>query len=247
MNNVISFPEPLKRARVINRPNRFIVWAELNGEEVKCHCPVSGRIGGLTLDGLEILLSGPYPDRGTAYTVEAVALEPETSPTFQWIGLNQTKCNAYVEEFLKRGLLSSTFPEANRESVRREKKLGDSRIDFLVNDNTFIEVKMPVLKLHTVVPDSVPIKIFPPGNPSERLPKQMKDMTNAIGTGMRGAMLVCFQYRNTAGTDLQSQLHDNIFPDEALLEAKRNGLEQYVCEMEFTPSEVRFKAVRPAP
>ena len=106
-------------------------------------------------------------------------------------------------------------------------------------------VKMPLLKVHAFKPDTVPMKIFPEGNPSERLPKQMKAMVDAIEGGMEGAMVVCFQYENTAGTELVDQLHSNIFPDEALLAAKARGLEQYICRMELTPTEMRFKSLAP--
>lgn len=239
----VPHPRPLVQARIVNRPNRFIVWAELDGQVVKCHCPVSGRIGGLTLDGLQCLLSGPHEGRGTAYTVEAIALEPEISPTFQWIGVNQTRCNAVVEELLKANALAAGFPVANPSEVRREKALGASRIDFLVKGQTFIEVKMPLLVVHAVTPDTVPVKVFPPGNPSERLPKQMRDMTAAIATGMRGAMVVVFQYSNTKGTTLEEQVHSNIFPDEALQAAKAAGLEQWICTLEFTRDHIGFKGL----
>lgn len=237
----IPHPHPLRRARIISRPNRFIVWAELEGTTVKCHCPVSGRIGGLTLDGLPCLLSGPHEGRGTAYTVEAFALEEEGSATFQWIGLNQSRCNSYVESLLKTGQLSDAFPEATPTSVRREKKLNDSRIDFLIADSTFVEVKMPLLKVHAKIPPTVPLKVFPEGNPSERLPKQMSAMVEAIGGGLRGAMLVVFQYANTAGTSLEEQLHSNIFPDAALTAAKAAGLEQWVCVTNFTEESLTLQ------
>ena len=70
----LTFAHPLTEARIINRPNRYVAYAELNGEEVRCHTPVGGRIGGLTLDGLPCLLSGPYEGRATDYTVEAIGL-----------------------------------------------------------------------------------------------------------------------------------------------------------------------------
>lgn len=241
---LIPHPRPLLEARIVERPNRFIVVADLAGHVVRAHCPVSGRIGGLTLNGLSCLLSGPYEGRGTGYTVEAIALEPETSPTFQWIGVNQTRCNAVVESLLKANALSTAFPVSDPSEVRREKTLGASRIDFLVNDATFIEVKMPLLSIHAVTPATVPVKTFPQANPSERLPKQMRDMTAAIATGLRGAMLVVFQYENTKGTTFEDHLHSNIFPDEALLQAKQAGLEQWVCTLAFTRAHLAFRALK---
>lgn len=254
MTTPYIFDQPLQEATIIERPNRFIVIIELNGERHRCHCPVSGRIGGFTVAGLKCLVSGPYANRGTSYTMEALALEPKTSPTFQWIGTNQTRCNAIVEHFLKTGALDGAFPEANEQTVRREKNLDSSRIDFLVDDKTFIEVKMPLLKIHAKADEAIPLKTFKPGNPSERLPKQMKAMTDAIATRqMRGAMVVTFLYENTKGTPVEAQMEENIFPDADLLTAKANGLEQWKLDLTMDEKGVyfrsiaRFKASLPTP
>lgn len=244
----VPHASPLIEAVAINRPNRFILEAEVNGQQVRCHCPVSGRIGGLTLDGLPVLISGPYTGRGTDYTVEAVGLEyDQASPTFQWIGINQGGCNRVVEKLLKDRTLISAFPVGNPTEVRREKKLATSRIDFLVREKTFLEVKMPLLDIHAHRDPAVPKKDFAPGNPSERLPKQLKAMTDAIASGYRGAMLVCFQYQNNSGTSLEEQLHSNIFPDADMRAAKAAGLEQWVCELEFTRQDIRFKNLTEIP
>lgn len=238
------FEEPLTKGRIVNRPNRFIANVEVNGEIFKAHCPVSGRIGGLTLDGLPCLVSGPYEGRGTTHTLEAFALEEESSESFQWIGINQTRCNRVVEEHLKANALSKVFPVSAPSDVRREKNLGNSRIDFLLHDDTFIEVKMPLLKVHALRPDSVPIKEFKAGDPSDRLPKQMRAMVEAIESGYRGAMLVCFQYENALGTSSKLQLEENIFPDEALLAAKNAGLEQWVASFRLTPEAISLTSLK---
>lgn len=250
MNHLLHLPghvphaSKLIEAVAINRPNRFILEVEIDGIPARCHCPVSGRIGGLTLDTLPVLLSGPYGGRGTEYTVEAVGLEhDQSSPTFQWIGVNQTGCNRVVEKLLKDGSLISAFPVGSASEVRREKKLDTSRIDFLVREKTFIEVKMPLLSIHAHRDADIPKKDFGPGNPSERLPKQLKAMTDAIATGYRGAMLVCFEYQNNLETSPEEQLHENIFPDDDLKAAKAAGLEQWVCELEFTRQDICFRSI----
>lgn len=243
---MFSHSTALTRATVMARPNRFIVEARLeNGEEVRAHCPVSGRIGGLTLDNLPILISGPYENRGTTHTVEAFAMEDEASSTFQWIGINQSRGNAVVEHFLKRGVLSEAFPAANESTVRREKKLLSSRIDFLIDGKTFLEVKTPLLSIHAHRPLSVPIKDFGAGSPSDRLPKQLADMSAAIQEGYEGAMVVVFQYSNTAGTTWKDQLESNIFPSDLQL-AREAGLKIWGLELSFTETGIDFVSLREA-
>ncbi|QIY68487.2 DNA/RNA nuclease SfsA [Streptomyces sp. RLB1-33] len=137
----ICFPEPLTRARVVRRPNRFIIDADIAGTETSCHCPTTGRIGNLVLDGLPCLLSRSHnPARKTPYTVEAVSVDAPGTRKPAWIGINQTAANRYVEQALTNNLL----PEiVTAHSVQREKTLGRSRLDFLVNDATYVEVKTP--------------------------------------------------------------------------------------------------------
>ena len=240
-----SYSKPLLPCRILSRPNRFIAEVILSsGEKVRAHCPVSGRIGGFTLDGQAGLVSGPYLGRGTSHTLEAIALEAPSSPTFQWIGINQNQSNAIIEAYLKKGLLAEAFPEASAATVRREKKLQHCRIDFLVDDSTFLEVKTPLLTIHARANPTIRKKTFKDGNPSERLPKQMKAMGEAIQGGFRGAMLVHFQYHNTASTSLEEQVSRNIFPDPSLQNAFELGLEQWVCFSEVTPEGVSFRGLK---
>jgi sugar fermentation stimulation protein A len=56
-DNKICFPEPLTRAVIVGRRNRFVIDVEIDGTVVACHCPTTGRIGNLILDGLPCLLS----------------------------------------------------------------------------------------------------------------------------------------------------------------------------------------------
>jgi sugar fermentation stimulation protein A len=102
----ICFSEPLAQATIIRRPNRFIIDVEVEGTAVACHCPTTGRIGNLVLDGLPCLLSRSHSStRKTPYTVEAVSVDPPGAPEPVWIGINQTAANRYVEQALSNGLL----------------------------------------------------------------------------------------------------------------------------------------------
>ena len=59
-DRVVTFPQPLIRGTIVRRPNRFIIDVDLGGQVVPCHCPTTGRIGNLVLDGLPCLLSDSH-------------------------------------------------------------------------------------------------------------------------------------------------------------------------------------------
>ena len=135
-----KFSKILTEGLVKSRPNRFIMFVELNNKKVKCHCPSTGRIGNIIFKDIPCLISkAENPNRKTKYTVEAISLDPPEKKNKKWIGINQTKMNHYVEYFLKNGQFEKMIPRGK--NTKRERKLGNSRIDFQVGKN-FIEVKM---------------------------------------------------------------------------------------------------------
>ncbi|HEX9624061.1 MAG TPA: DNA/RNA nuclease SfsA, partial [Streptosporangiaceae bacterium] len=141
-DGTIYFPEPLTQAAIIRRRNRFVIDVDLDGAVTGCHCPTTGRIGTLVLDGLPCLLSASRNTaRKTPYTVEAISVDPPGTGTPTWIGINQNAANRFVEQALTHQMLPAMVTAG---TLRREQVLGHSRLDFLVNDTTYIEVKTPL-------------------------------------------------------------------------------------------------------
>lgn len=235
----LIYTEELIQALIINRPNRYVAIVKLaDGSIVRAHTPVGGRIGGLTIDGLPCLIAGPFPDRATDYTVEAIGLGSTSNTNFQWIGINQTASNAYVKAFLLAGLLSDLAPgftafDANK-FVKPERKLGSSRIDFFIESpspsfkDLWIEVKTPLIKLHTEIPDTIPIKNdYSTKSVSARMPKQMNDLLGELSTGKRVVLLASFIYENTLHTSDELKLKDNLDLDGLITNGRKNGLETW--------------------
>jgi sugar fermentation stimulation protein A len=77
------------------------------------------------------------PKRSTEYTVEAISLDKPNIKNKKWIGINQVKANKYIEFFLKEGQFNKMIK--NVKDVKREQTLGDSKLDFLVNNNCYME------------------------------------------------------------------------------------------------------------
>lgn len=134
-----KFEKELREALIVNRPNRFIMEIIIDGKKQKAHCPSTGRIGNFDFKNTSCLISeSDNKTRKTRFTVEAVSSQLPEKKNKKWIGINQGKSNKYVEFFFKNNFFEKMIK--NGEKVQREKKLGDSRIDFKI-DNNFIEVK----------------------------------------------------------------------------------------------------------
>ena len=179
-----EFPVPLDEGTILSRPNRFIMVVKAGRKTLRCHCPTTGRLGDLKLTGLPCLYStSDSPLRKTRHTVEAISASAGNS----WVGINQTAANRYFEHFLKNGALGRLA----RGEVKREVRLGKSRIDFLVGD-TYIEVKTPLIMLPASAgtPRARPSRF----DSFERLIRHMGELKASLSRGMRAKIVLCFLY-----------------------------------------------------
>jgi sugar fermentation stimulation protein A len=136
-NGKILFPAPLRRATIVHRRNRFVIDVDIDGAVVGCHCPTTGRVGTHVLDGLPCLLSpSSNAARSAPYTVEAVSVDPPRARRPSWIGINQNAADRLVEHALTHQMLATMITV---DTLRREQTLGHSRLDFLVNEHTYLE------------------------------------------------------------------------------------------------------------
>ena len=194
MNNCkITFDKPLLHATIKSRINRFIFIVDYNGLEVEAHCPSGGTIAGIPrklMTQLPCLLSdhGDNTTRRTRYTVEAISLDNGHT----YMGINQTASNHYVHQFLQdegvQCMLDINGP------VAREKKLGNSRIDFKVND-TYIEVKTMVAEYYGKASKQLRALMKPQEPSVERMQKHIRELTREVDAHKSKAiMLTVFQY-----------------------------------------------------
>ena len=182
---VFRFPEPLKQGVIVSRPNRFVMFVKAENEVLRCHCPTTGRLGDFELKGLPCLHStATNAKRKTAHTVEAISTSVDHP---LWIGINQTAANRYVEFFLNQGALSNMAKGV----VKREVKLGKSRIDFLVG-NTYVEVKTPLIVLPG--PSSAPRVKRSRFDSFDRLIRHMNELRRSLAKGKKAAIILCYLY-----------------------------------------------------
>jgi sugar fermentation stimulation protein A len=182
---MFRFPEPLKRGRIISRPNRFIMLVRAGNRTLRCHCPSTGRLGDLKLSGLPCLYSTSHSNsRKTAHTVEAISSSPAGG---QWIGINQTAVNRYFEFFLRQGALRRLASGP----IQREVRLGKSRIDFLVG-NSYLEVKTPLITLPA--PEGAARVKHSRFDSFDRLIKHMGELRDSLASGKRAKIVLCYLY-----------------------------------------------------
>ena len=151
------------------RPNRFIAYAELNGETVVCHVKNTGRCRELLVPGARVVLErAQNPARKTKYDLVAV-----------WkgdmlINMDSQAPNIAFAEWAK----CTGFPQGLIE-LRPETTRGDSRFDFYYNSRNgegFIEVKGVTL-------ESGGVAMFPDA-PTSRGAKHLRGLMECTRAGL---------------------------------------------------------------
>ena len=116
--------ERIRKALFLERPNRFILRCELEGEVLEAYLPNPGRLWELLFPGSSIVYLKRNGDNAKIpYTVMAV--EKEGAPVM----LHTHLTNDVVEMLLRKRLVPG-LEDAG--IVRREATFGDSRFDFLL-------------------------------------------------------------------------------------------------------------------
>lgn len=194
---LLSFDPPLAEGLILARPNRFVMEVEVDDQVLRCHSPVTGRIGNFELAGRPCLLRlSNNPKRSTVGTVQALSLDEPSSNEKRWIGINQSASNDYLEA----AFLARALPElCDADYVSREVQVEDSRIDLLLDDDFLVEVKTPLTFLQVRVPDYVQTKPYRSGlapDSTSRLTKHFDRLAQWAQDGGRSAVVMAFQYDN---------------------------------------------------
>ena len=228
----LMFEQPLIKAKIKSRINRFIFIVELDGKEVEAHCPSGGTIAGISrkdFKDIECLMSDHGLDSGrrTRYTVEAISLDEGLT----YAGINQTKSNRYVEFFLQDNAVKNILQI--KDEVKREKKLGNSRIDFKAG-NCYIEVKTMVADYYCKSSPRL-TALMKEQHPSiDRMQKHVRTLTDEIkSNNSRAVIITVFQYNApTFEPPVDNPVYAEFVEDLKL--AKAAGLRQYQMNILIT-------------
>lgn len=210
----VDWGAPLVEARFVHRPHRFVVHARLPGQgEVVAHLADPGRLRELLVPGRRMGLR-PEPTSSTRSTMWT-ALVVESVDGGGWVSLNTTMPNRLVDLALRSQALEEFHGWRN---VRREVRFGDSRLDFLLENDAgrrlYVEAKSV-----TLVEDGV--ALFPDAV-TARGARHLEELINAVGQGHEAAALFVLQ-RPDAERIVAARHIDPVFAD-TLERARRAGV-----------------------
>ena len=236
-----KFNEELTEGIIKERKGQFILFVKVKDKEYRCHCPTTGGIGGLILKNIPCLLSkSNNPKRTTEYTVEAISLDKPNTKNKKWIGINQVKANKYIEYFLKEGNFNKLVKKLT--SLKREQNLGESKLDFLINNNCYMEVKSPLHYLNINIPKYLEVRKKNKLYTGNRLVKHMIDLGKSLKKNQRAIMLIAFQYNaEIFGKKEKNESIENIDKiQEAVDEISKLGVEFWQANLSIDKKGVSF-------
>ncbi len=162
---------PMVPAVFYNRPNRFIGNISVKDQMKTCHVADTGRLEEILTENRKILVIKNRKELKTDYTLIAAKMNDE------WILVNTFLHSKIVRIALEKGLLGF-IPK----SIKSEVTFGKSRLDFLINDTIFIEVKASNLLKDDCC-------LFPDA-PTTRGRRHLEELINAKKKGYRSIILL---------------------------------------------------------
>ncbi len=217
--------ERISRALFLERPNRFIAYAELNGKKETIHVKNTGRCAELLLPGAVIYVQeSGNPERKTKW--DLIAVEKETGRGKRLINMDSQIPNRVVQEWIEAGNL---FPDVSL--VRPETTYGNSRFDLYVeagDRKIFIEVKGVTLEEDGVCrfPDA----------PSDRAVKHLEELIRAKKEGYEAYVFFVIQIKGVSYFTPNTDTHPAFA--EALRRAKEAGVEILAYDCNVTPDSI---------
>ena len=231
-----------QRAKFIERPNRFLVHATLEGREdpVRIHCPDPGRLRELLRPGVNIHISAESGTlRSTTHTLRFVE-HPECGVL---ISLDTRLTNHLFIEGMRSGFFHQ-FVGFDR--IETEVSLPDrtgpgirSRIDFRLTNEAgnacWVEVKSATLVEEGVAyfPDAV----------TTRGRRHLQELQTLVVRGHRAA--VVFIVQRPDATALRPQWTRDPMFSQALLDAMAAGVECYACTTNLSLAEASVSRIIP--
>ncbi len=171
----------LKEAEFLERPNRFVGKCRVNNEIKTCHIADPGRLKEILHKGRKVLVIKNRPELKLDYKMVAAKMEDG------WILLNTSFHSKIARKAIEKGILGF-IPK----KIKSEVKFGSSRLDYLIDDKIFVELKGSNLLVDK--------KCVFPDAPTERGRRHLEELIGAKKKGFRAIILFmglrdceCFQ------------------------------------------------------
>ncbi|MCY6355998.1 DNA/RNA nuclease SfsA [Clostridium sp. ZS2-4] len=206
-NNII-------KAEFIKRPNRFIAYVKVNGEEIMVHVPNTGRCREILIPKSTVILKeGKNPNRKTKYDLIAGYKDNKI------INIDSQIPNYVVEEALRNAKIKEL---KNYPIIKREKTFGKSRFDFKLsnkkNEEYYLEVKGVTFEdnRHCMFPDA----------PTDRGRRHLLELIDVKKSGKGAGVLFLIQLQDVETFSPYDDMDKNF--GNALRLAHKNGVDIFV-------------------
>lgn len=215
--------ERISKGTFLERPNRFIAYAQLAGRKETIHVKNTGRCAELLTAGAPIYVQeSKNPARKTKW--DLISVEKGT----RMINMDSQIPNRVVQEWVEAGNLCSDIC-----LIKPETTYGNSRFDLYVetkNRKIFIEVKGVTLEENGVVrfPDA----------PSDRAVKHLQELGKAVKEGYEAYVFFVIQMKGVRYFTPNMDTHSAFC--EALKAARADGVKilAYDCEVSEDSIEI---------
>lgn len=219
----MKLPAPLLQGVLVKRYKRFFADVELpDGCVVTAHTPNTGSMKQCAVPGYPVLISPANdPKRKLKYTLELIRVGD------YWVDTHTQRTNRLVEEALRNDWIEGLTGY----QVTPEFKIGDSRIDFLLEktaEKVLVEVKNVTLlegESTACFPDAV----------TTRGQKHLRELLDAKQQGYRAVIFFLVQ----RGEATEFSPADDIDPEygRLLREVVDGGVEAMAYKTSVTPEE----------
>ncbi len=229
----MPFYRKVVKGNFLARPNRFIAQIRIGGETHTVHVKNTGRCRELLLpDATVYLAEADQASRKTRFDLIAVEKQRPGAPPLL-INMDSQLPNDAVAEWLPHsGLIS---PDC---SIRREVKYGNSRFDFMLEENSrsiCVEVKGVTLERDGLA-------LFPDA-PTERGVKHLHELTQAVSEGLEAWVIFVIQMKGIRRFSPNDAMHPEF--GDALRCASRNGVRVLAMDCIVTPDSVTLDSPVP--
>ena len=229
MRKIYSYKNLLE-GTLIKRYKRFLADVRFEGgKKATVFCPNSGSMLGLREPGMPVLLSpAEDPERKTQWTLEAVRVGRT------WVAVNTHLTNRLAGIIVERGIAGGALKGLS--IVRPEVTVGDSRLDYLLEDaddrQTYMEVKSVTLRMgdEACFPDAV----------TTRGAKHLRELSGIAREGRGGALMLYLVQRGDCKCFRTADEIDPAYGD-GLREAMASGVRAEVHVLSVRRDGVYYK------
>ncbi|MBW9222015.1 DNA/RNA nuclease SfsA [Methanothermococcus sp. SCGC AD-155-C09] len=161
----------LKVGKFIRRENRFLGKIIIDGKEKSCYIADTGRLEEILIKNRKVWVIKNREGLKTDYTLIAINIEGE------WVLINTSLHSSIAYRAIENGVLGF-IPK----TIKKEVKFKNSRFDFLVDNNTFVELKGCNLVKENIC--------YFPDAPTKRGVKHLEELIKAKEEGYNSIILI---------------------------------------------------------